>query len=586
VVARLDEDARIAWHRRLALAFEALDAEGAGTFDAERLAVHWRAAGERAQARHYSFRAAAEAEQVLAFDRAARLYRRGLELLDERAAETRGYRVKLGDALANAGRGREAATAYLAAVADRAGAGDEAHREDLDLQRRAAEQLLRSGHFDEGLRVLTTVLGGVGLSIPKTPRRALVSLLARRAQIRLRGFRFRERRPDQVAADALMRIDICWTAAIGFGMADLVRGNDFQTRQLLLALRAGEPYRVVKALAVEAGYLATIGKPGLRATTRVLDAAQALAERLQNPHALGLAALFQGYRAFLIGSWTECRRLMEHAETILRDRCTGVAWEVNNARLLCAWALGFLGEIQVLSARMPFYIQDARDRGDLFAMANLRNGLPNIFWLARDDADGAARQIDEAMRGWSQQGFHLQHYYNLHAATDIDLYRGDVRAAERRVAAQWPQLARSLLLRVQLIRINSRHVRARSLVARAAAESGSVQRGLLRQAEADAGRLAGEALRWPDGDAALIRAGIANARNQPEETARHLRDARDHFLASDMRMHAAAAARRLGELVGGDEGQRLLAEAALWMAHEQIRDPTRMTAVLAPGWRD
>ena len=586
VVARLDPAVRVDWHRRLAVAFEELSAEDPGTVDAELLAVHWRGAGDSERARHYLFRAAGEAEQVLAFERAARLYQLGLELSGEGAVDTRGLRVKLGDALANAGRGGEAAAAYLAAVADRAGAGDDTRREDLELQRRAAEQYLRSGHFDEGLRALTTVLESIGMSIPKTPQRALLSLLLRRAQIGLRGFAFDERQASEIAADALIRIDICWTAAIGFGMADLVRGNDFQTRQLLLALRAGEPYRVAKALAVEAGYLGTIGKPGLRNTSRVLGAARAVAERLQHPHALGLAALFDGYRAFLIGSWSECRRLMEHAETILRDRCTGVAWEINNARLLCAWALGFMGEIRVLSTRMPFYIEDAKDRGDLFAMANLRNGLPNIPWLARDDADGARRQIAEAMGGWSQQGFHLQHYYTLHAETDIDLYRGDVRAAQLRVADEWPRLARSLLLRVQLVRINSTHVRARSLIARATAESGSLQRSLLRQAERDARRLAREKLGWADGDAELIRAGIANTRGDRDETVRRLRSARERLLASDMRMHAAAAARRLGALLGGDEGRSLLAEADDWIAREQVRDPARMTAMLVPGWRD
>ena len=370
-------------------------------------------------------------------------------------------------------------------------------------------------------------------------------------------------------------------------MADLVRGNDFQTRQLLLALRAGEPYRVAKALAVEAGYLGTIGKPGLRNTSRVLGAARAVAERLQHPHALGLAALFDGYRAFLIGSWSECRRLMEHAETILRDRCTGVAWEINNARLLCAWALGFIRGRSGSSPRgMPFYIEDAKDRGDLFAMANLRNGLPNIPWLARDDAEGRGAQLRRRWGAGRSKASTCSTTTRCTPKPTSTSISGDVRAAQLRVADEWPRLARSLLLRVQLVRINSTHVRARSLIARATAESGSLQRSLLRQAERDARRLAREKLGWADGDAELIRAGIANTRGDRDETVRRLRSARERLLASDMRMHAAAAARRLGALLGGEEGRSLLAEADDWIAREQVRDPARMTAMLVPGWRD
>jgi hypothetical protein len=129
-------------------------------------------------------------------------------------------------------------------------------------------------------------------------------------------------------------------------------------------------------------------------------------------------------------------------------------------------------------------------------------------------------------------------------------------------------------------------VRARSLVARATVESGSLQRRLLRQAERDARRLTGEALGWAEGDAELIHAGIANVRGDRDETVRRLRRAREQLHRCDMRMHAAAAARCLGGLLGGDEGRALLAEAGAWMAREQVRDPARLTAMLLPGWRD
>ena len=60
----------------------------------------------------------------------------------------------------------------------------------------------------------------------------------------------------------------------------MVRGADFQARHLLLALRAGEPYRVARALALEAGYSATAGTRSRKRSEQSGRAAAALAARV------------------------------------------------------------------------------------------------------------------------------------------------------------------------------------------------------------------------------------------------------------------------------------------------------------------
>ncbi len=175
-----------------------------------------------------------------------------------------GCRRKLGDALASSGRGAEAAEAYLQAARDATAA------ETLELTRLASTQLLISGHVDEGLALLRTILGPLGLSMPATPQAALLSLIRHRALLRLRGLRFRARDETQVSAEDLTRIDLCWSAVAGLSVIDPILGADFQTRGLLLALRAGEPFRIARALAMEAAHRSTAGN-SVRPPRRVAD---------------------------------------------------------------------------------------------------------------------------------------------------------------------------------------------------------------------------------------------------------------------------------------------------------------------------
>src|SRR5262249_26051137 len=145
---------------------------------------------------------------------------------------------RLADALAKAGRGAEAAAEYLEAAGSAKGA------EAIEYRRRAAKQYLCSGHIDEGLEVIRDVLGRVGINTTERSMRSPLGLLWRRAQIRLRGLRFREREESEIPAKELIKIDTCWSVSIGLGIVDTLLGADFQARHLLLALKAGEPFRI------------------------------------------------------------------------------------------------------------------------------------------------------------------------------------------------------------------------------------------------------------------------------------------------------------------------------------------------------
>src|SRR5262249_24416283 len=141
--------------------------------------IHALGAGDREAAARYALAAAEAASRTMAFDQAASLYRRALELGDDTIQVRRELGTRLGEALARAGRGADAARVYREAARD--AAADDA----LELKRRAAEALLTSGHVEEGKALLREVLGAIGLGLPRGPRTAVLALLWERTRLRL-----------------------------------------------------------------------------------------------------------------------------------------------------------------------------------------------------------------------------------------------------------------------------------------------------------------------------------------------------------------------------------------------------------------
>lgn len=556
-------------HRGLAQAIEAR-----GIDDPEALFEHYMGAGERVRAASHAGVAARKAASALAFDRAAAFFRRALELAPVRGAELVDLKRGLAEALANAGRPAEAAQAYL----DLAPITSASH--SLDFKRRAAEQLLRGGHINEGLELIKSVLSAVGFTLPAGPKRALFSLLLRRIQIRLRGFEFTERSASEVPEADLVRIDICWAVSAGLGVVDFIRGADFQSRHLLLALRAGEPYRVARAMAFEAVQTASRGGGSKKRHLQIAQRAEDLAAKVNHPHAVGLAIWAIGAGAYLIGDWKRAAEFCERASEILRDRCTGVAWELTTANRFMLSAMLYRGEIAEISRRVPGLLAAALDQGNLFAAMDLRTRL-NVVWLAADDPTRARTEVIEGLKAWSHEGFHLQHYTSMHALVQIELYTGDSEVAWRHIQGQWKAMEQSMLLRIQILRIEAMHLRARAALASAMDEN---EPGRVALADKMARKIEKEKISWAVPFVSLLRAAVAHQRGHEAETARQLTDAIEGFDRGHLSLYAAAARRRLGERLGGERGGDLVDEADAWMNNQKIQNPTLMVRMLAPGF--
>jgi hypothetical protein len=554
--------------------------EEAGGADPEALATHLQGAGDLVRAGEHAARAARSAAEALAFDRAARLYRLALDLAPGDARSRLQLQIDLATSLANAGRGNDAAGAFLAA----AEAASDAQA--LDLRRRAAEQYLKSGHVDEGIATLALVLEPMGMRMAATPRRALVGILFRRALIRLRGLRHRERDASAIDPDELMRMDVCRAASLGLSMVDTVHGADFQGRYTLLALRAGEPSRMAVALMLEAAYTASVGgSRALRRGEKIMRRAEALACRIGDPYGLGLMEAAKGNMEYCQGRWRRTRDHCDRAAAILQDRCTGVAWEVDTAHVLGLWARFFLGEMADLTRRLEQLLDDAQIRGDLYVSTALRSSVANAGWLVADQVERARREVETARAQWSYAGFHLQDVWLILGEALLDLYAGDGSRAWERIEATWPAFRGSMLPRIRVVRAQMVHFRGVSALAAAAeARDASTAAKPLHVADRVAADLGRDPIASFHPLARLLRAGIAALRNDRRTASSLLGEAAAGFDAADMALYAAVARLRRGEMMAGDAGSSSIQDAQKWMAGQGIRSSERTCRMLAPGF--
>jgi hypothetical protein len=571
VVAHQTPDLLRWHHERLVVVLSA-----SGPVDPEVLAGHYRGAGDLARACDYYSRGADQAAAALAFDHAARLYRIALELHPGPAAQVSVLWRRLGDALTNAGRGAEAAQAYLSAAPTAVAA------DALELKRLASAQLLISGHLDEGLALLRTLFGPMGVRMPETPRRALASLIWHRARLRLRGLSFRERDETQVSAMELTRIDLCWSAVAGLSMIEPIRGADFQIRGLLMALRAGEPFRIARAIAMEAAHRATTGLPAEPRVAALLEAAGRLADRIQSPHAQGMVELVRGIGALLFGRWKAARASLDQAESLFRNRCTGVAWERDTGHNFALWALVQLGEIAELKRNWTVLYREAQDRGDLYAASTLTAFYMTIIKLAGNEVPPSEADLEALLRNRGDRPFNLQHSGAFDALIHLDLYRGDVTRAWVRLESAWPEYSRSQLFQTQLIRIRMLEQRARAAVAMA--EKAADPRPFLKQAGRDADHLVREGQGWAVAHAHFIRAAVAACVEDPVRSVVELNSAAALYEQADMPLNAQLMRYRLGEVQPNDKTRALREAAERWLKDQGIVSPLRWAGMYTPGF--
>jgi len=568
VLARVRDDAVRKLHGDLA---GALERSGAAP---EAILRHLRAAGDLARAAELAEQAGRRAQDTLAFDRAAELFLEALELGDPDPVRARELSLLAATALMNAGRSARAGELFLAA----ADGADSVER--LDRLRLAAEMLLISGYIEEGLRALRFLLTDIDVAYPSTPRRALMMIARNRIWLRLRGLGWHRREAEELPASTLRAIDTLKAAAHGLTMVDTIRGLAFQSRHLLLSLRAGEPSRIVTSLAREAGFLAFAGPKKARRVAALVRKARAAAAEVDSPYAVAWCDAAEGSAAYFLGRFEECRRRAAPVIAQFEALDEDTSWELTAARFFHAQSLQQLGEFAELAELARACLRDARRRGDRHTEAIFRK-MPILGWLATGGSDLARAQT--AFEPWSpgSDAYHLHHWYTWRARAEIALYDGTAGQVRQDAERELAMIDAALVARAHTLQTMTQAIWGRIVIG---SREDLGLRETVRQVRRTVRRLMKQRVPYADVEACLLEATADALTGRDQRAIATLGRAIAVADEQGLRFHAAAAHHARGTLTRGDAGRADLDAAEAYLRAQGCTEPDKMIRVYAPGF--
>lgn len=565
LVRFLDTRERREINSRLARALQAT-----GNADAEGLSQHYMEAGEYAEAARCARDAARAAVAALAFDKAARMYETALELEPD-APDAPALRVKLAQALYDAGRGERAAEVFLRASKERP-------EDALELRRRAAESMLQSGRLEEGIRIAGEVLQELGVGAASSTRGALASGLYNSVRGRFAAARFAPADVSAIPQDELTRIDMLSALAPAIGPLDAMRGFDYSARAQLLALRAGEPGRAAVGIAGNVWGLYFSGRHG--AIRKALSRAREFADLSGDPRTHGQVLFFESMMKGLVqGDPEGCLVGLHDAERTMQERCTGVNWLVTSIQqAILSWQIQ-TARTQPLSVRYPRVMREAKERGHIYALSQLALSAGWYDSLIQDAPHTARARVEIALAEWPRSQTGPEALLRLMAELGIAMYEADLERIEAAFELWEPLEKRGLMRRGVSIPFLWT---LRASAALTAADLDPARAEHFEQlATRAASRLA--ALAMPgsltDGRRELVQAALAARAATPGTAVDMLHSAQQRFARDGSRGLELAAGYRAAQLQGDEQTQQSSVDL---LRRASVVDPARMFRVLAP----
>ena len=416
--AALDEPARRELARRLAEAIEA----NAGA-DVESLALQWSEAGDYPRAARFARLAGDRAMEKLAFERAADLY-------DSRAARHLArHRARRGpDRHGRRARRRRRAAPMRPRPTCAPPRSSTVPRPTIWC---CAPPISSSGRGRSPRASSSSPASSTGSTsaCPDLRRRrcAWCSFAGSRsacAAVAPRALSDEQRR------GLVRRIDACWVAGDLLVALDPLRATVLHLQGLLLALDAGEPYRLARSLCTAAAWPPSRGGRTDAPSCARLAFAERMCKQVGSPQLDGYLALSNGIVQLRMGDFDDAQRHLDRAEATF-ERCPGAHWEIGHARELALWTLAYRGRLPELTQRLTAAVALCTARGDRVGTFKLLVGPSHVVLLARDESHQLLDACRMELLGLSPDEYSFLAFCALFGRVNAFLYLGRSRGRAR-----------------------------------------------------------------------------------------------------------------------------------------------------------
>ena len=559
-----------ALYRRLA---EALQATSIDHLELAQLWIH----GQRPErAGEVAFQGAQAALDQKQDEIATQLLEMALDHLPSSDTKTRAEaRRNLAEAWDRLGADSKAVESYLAAAQ---ATEDESVADHLRL--RAADRLLGTGYRRRGLEIISPLLAKHDLSWLVAPG---APSWFRRCKNRLRWLWWAAWRPKRSESEAdparLQAVDLCFSCTRTLGIGHPQTWEHLAQEHMVQALRAGEPYRLARAMAMKTTFVSFEGwsrrRKVLRLSHRVLGAAR----QVSRPHALGLAHTMVGQAWTILGQWRRALVALDRAERILESQCPQAWWERRNTlftQLRCLMMTGRLSDFQRTFEQACRATSTQRNSSFLQA---LRSRFQWMAYLIDDKSENAVEDLESVI---SETGeYPLSHYWQLYGWVETLIYNLQGDQAWSWLDGNWSAAFEPRLGHIELLDIEIWGLRARtslSKIQQSVCEPSTLQ-AMLQTANESRLKLQRIGSPWANACEVAIQAGLSSFIGEWESAGSDLERAARRFEAAAMELHAACcrfqAHRLTGKAFEIDPRQQLIELG--------VAAPERWADLLVPG---
>jgi tetratricopeptide (TPR) repeat protein len=522
-------------------------------------------AGQHEAALAYGQAAAARAAASLAFERAAGLYRKCLELVPAAASGELWNQLSL--ALARCGRGVEAAEAALE------GATHVPGEQRVASLLRAATHLLRSGRFAQGEALVQKVLDAKRIDVPSSDAGLMAAIVWERARIKMHGTKDKLRSGQDVPSELLERFDLL-ASLFSTQSYHPLRSALFQARALRTALEAGEPSRLVEALCSASTAAAMYGsRQAARESDALLARAAAINARLPVPNNQRLCVA-RAINAFMLGRLEEVLEQSREAERLFRaDAQADPSGNYYHRFLVAACRIGALwsrGEFAQFATELRILHDEAvaiDNRALLLQLTYNQTHAEHIQGQFSKSRPRLERQRAEL----PDNCFGTLHALHLTAIMSNANWSGEYAAAREYVEDAWPKFLRSPARGASYVAFMGHSQHAVWVLNQHVARGNRGEAARAVQSDLEAL----DALPLPVAAtfAQQTRARIAFLTGQRREAAEQLKVVAAAYEQTGMAYSAARARHALGILLEGDEREALRSVAQAKLRALGVADP-------------